>query len=96
MYRPGVEVVHNEGVYRSKYPGLNPYEPGSDNGSAWRFVRPAEESEDGFPEFFEGDDLLVGDVRRFEGKAYRVAQTHTTQWNWSPQRMPRFWESVES
>lgn len=95
MYRPGVEVVHNGGVYRSVYPALNPHEPGTDNGQAWKFLRPAEEAEDGIPEFFEGEDLLVGDVRRYEGKKYRVAQAHRTQWNWNPERMPSFWEPVE-
>lgn len=38
--------------------------------------------------------VIVGDIRRYDGKLYRCLQAHTTQAQWKPAATPALWAVV--
>ena len=38
--------------------------------------------------------VAVGDIRSYEGKLYKVVQTHTTQADWTPDVTPALWTEI--
>ena len=38
-----------------------------------------------------GENVNVGDIRKYNGKLYRVIQAHTTQADWTPDSVPALW-----
>ena len=47
-----------------------------------------------FPEWRAGVAVTVGEHFRYDGKAYRVAQAHTTQADWTPNTVPALFVEV--
>ena len=37
------------------------------------------------------ESVEVGDIRKYDGKLYRVIQAHTTQADWKPDSVPALW-----
>lgn len=48
-----------------------------------------------FPEWAEGEEVALDDVRAFDGVLWRVRQAHTTQSDWTPPQVPALWLRVK-
>lgn len=48
-----------------------------------------------FPEWAEGEQVALDDVRAFDGVLWRVRQAHTTQSDWTPPQVPALWLRVK-
>ena len=44
-----------------------------------------------YEDWVVGESVSVGDVRRYNGKLYKVIQAHTTQADWTPDSVPALW-----
>lgn len=44
-----------------------------------------------YEDWVVGESVEVGDVRRYNGKLYKVIQAHTTQADWTPDSVPALW-----
>lgn len=45
--------------------------------------------------FKEGERLNVGDIRKYKGILYEVIQAHTTQSDWTPDKVPALFKVYE-
>ncbi len=50
---------------------------------------------DVYEPFKVGEALKVGDIRRFKGTLYEVIQSHTTQADWEPNKVPALFKVYE-
>lgn len=44
-----------------------------------------------YEDWVVGESVNVGDIRKYNGKLYRVIQAHTTQADWTPDSVPALW-----
>jgi chitodextrinase len=51
----------------------------------------AEQVPNAYPEWETGVAYKVGDRRRYDGRLYRCVQAHTSQANWTPDKVPALW-----
>lgn len=91
-YPRGAVVAHNGKVWESLHPA-NAWAPGTD-ARLWKDVTanpPAPEPVPTGPEFKAGEAVKAGDMRTYQGVAYRVVQAHTTAAHWAPPLVPALW-----
>lgn len=48
-----------------------------------------------YPAFEVGVSLKVGDIVRYQNKLYEVVQAHTTQSDWTPEKVPALFKIFE-
>jgi hypothetical protein len=51
----------------------------------------AEQVPNAYPEWETGVAYKVGDRRRYDGRLYRCVQAHTSQADWTPDKVPALW-----
>ena len=91
-YPRGAVVAHDGKIWESLHPA-NAWAPGTDT-RLWKDVTaapPAPEPVPTGPEFKAGEAVKVGDIRTYQGVAYRVVQAHTTAAHWAPPLVPALW-----
>ena len=91
-YPRGAVVAHDGKIWESLHPA-NAWAPGTDT-RLWKDVTaapPAPEPVPTGPEFKAGEAVKAGDIRTYQGVAYRVVQAHTTAAHWAPPLVPALW-----
>ena len=48
-----------------------------------------------FPDWVVGKELSAGERVEYEGKLYKVVQTHTAQADWAPDLLPSLFEPID-
>mgnify|MGYP002759505416 CR=1 FL=1 len=109
MYHQGDIIRHGGRIYRSEHTGLNSWEPGATGvyANVWRDITP-DRSEDGEVNdgsqdhpltWREGLNLTAGQFVTYNGKTYKVLQSHASQRDWTPESVPALftqWASPET
>lgn len=94
-YPKGAEVVEGGVTYVSQVPN-NVWRPGDTSnpvsGSLWKPKHAPAPDETGVLPWTPWEDVNTGDVRVYQGVAYRVRQAHKTLPNWPPDQTPALWE----
>ena len=47
-----------------------------------------------YPEWEAGESLAVNDIKKYNGKLYKVIQEHTTQSDWTPDKTPALFKVI--